>query len=158
MNGNEFTLLSEKDGKVWIAGYHTAEANMDPFLFLPAESGDSWRLRVFYHESAALDRMAWAGNGELMAWIEHIDPAVLTHGPQYIHVSSDGGRTWKMLGLARKHPIVAEAEFKRIATQMNPLWRALNFEEGGGVVQRRESEGQPWNNVARFPHPPACQK
>lgn len=158
MNGNEFTLLSEKDGKVWIAGYHTAEANLDPFLFLPTNAGDNWKVRVSYEESAALDRMAWASNGELIAWIEHIVPAVLTHGPVYIHHSLDGGRTWKILGLARKHAVAVEAEFTKITTQMDPLWRARNFEDFGGVVQHRESESAPWKTVARFPPPPPCQK
>ena len=154
--GYEYMFLSAKDGKVWIVGEHTAEGpDMDPFVFVPAETGDHWQMRTILQDNAAVDRVAWGSKGELFAWLRYARLSDLTYGPPYIYQSLDGGRTWKTLGRASTHKVEVSAEFREISRQMDPLWRVVNLTRGA-KVQHRESEAAPWKTVWRSPSPP-CQ-
>ena len=156
LDGDKYKFLSQKDGKVWIVGEHTAEGpDMDPFIFVPSETGDHWQMRTIYQGNAALDHMAWGSKGELFAWIEYARLSDLTYGPAYIYQSLDGGRTWKTLDRASRHKVEVAEEFKKISAHMDPLWRVVN-RTGGAAVQHRESEAAPWKTVWQSPSPP-CQ-
>jgi hypothetical protein len=151
LEGYKFTFLYEKDGRVWITGEHTAEGpNMDPFIFVPTETGDNWQLHRIYEGPATIERIARGSNDELIAWIMEIAPSLLTEGPVYIHHSLDGGKTWKKLGLARGRKVAVGAEFRQITTHMMALCRVINLPQGGFVVQHRDSESLPWETVSRF--------
>jgi hypothetical protein len=150
LEGHIFTFLSEKDGRVWITGEHTAEGpSMDPFIFVPAPAGDNWQLHQIYDGPATIERMAWASNGELVAWIEHFDIGTLERAGTYIHRSLDGGKTWKELGRARGRKVAVGAEFREVTTHMT-LCRVVNLTRGGIIVQRRDSASSPWKTVSRF--------
>ena len=153
--GYEYKFLSQKDGKVWIVGEHTAEGpDTDPFVFVPGD-GDNWQMRTIYQGNAAVERVAWGSRGELFAWIRYARLSDLTYGPSYIYQSLDGGRTWKVLGPASRHKVGVVEEFRKISTHMDPLWRAVDLTRAS-VVQHRESEAAPWKTVWRSPTP-ACQ-
>lgn len=123
---------------------------MDPFIFVPTEAGDNWRLHRIYEGPATVKRIAWGSNGELIAWIMEIVPSLLTEGPVYIHHSLDGGKTWKELGLARRRKVVVGAEFLPITTYTMALFRVVNLTRGGFIVQHRDSESSLWKTVSRF--------
>lgn len=156
LSGYEYMFLSAKDGKVWIVGEHTAEGPAtDPFIFVPSATGDHWQMRTILQDNAAVDRIAWGSKGELFAWLRYARLSDLTYGLPYIYQSLDGGRTWKTLGRASTHKVEVSEEFRKISTQMNPLWRVVNPTRGA-TVQHRESETTPWKTVWRSPSPP-CQ-
>jgi hypothetical protein len=151
LEGYIFTFLGEKDGKVWIAGEHTAEGpSVDPFVFVPAEAGDHWQFHQIYEGPATIDRMGWGSNSELIAWIGHIEISTLEVEDVYFHHSRDGGKTWKELGLARRRKVAVGAEFRKLTKHMTPLCRAVNLTRGGFIVQRRDSDSSPWKTVSRF--------
>jgi hypothetical protein len=151
LEGYRFTFLDQRDGRVWVTGEHTAEGpSVDPFILVPTVTGDNWQFHRIYEGPATIERIAWGNNGELIAWIREIVTSLLTEGPVYIHHSLDGGKTWKQLGLARRHKVAVGAEFRPITTHMTTLCRVINLTRGGFIVQRRESESSPWKTVSRF--------
>lgn len=150
LDGYEFDFASQKDGKVWIAGQHTAEGpETNPFIFVPGESGTDWQMRTIREGNGPLKRLAWGSKGELNAWIQHLRLADEGWaGPTYIHQSLDGGRTWKVLGRSRDLHLEA-VEFKDIGEIRNPLWRIVDARVKSGelILQRRESKESPWKRV-----------
>src|SRR5262249_13580099 len=149
--GYEFEFLYEKDGKVWIAGEHTREGpRTDPFVFVPV-AGNKWEFHRIDNSNETIDGMAWGSNGELTAWITEIRLEDLERGRTYVHQSLDGGRSWKELGLARKHDVAVQNKFIKISRHMQPLWRVVEMKTGSGsLLQHRDSETSPWKTVSRF--------
>jgi hypothetical protein len=148
--GYEFESLYERDGKVWIAGEHTCEGpSTDPFVFVPV--GDNqWEFHRIDEGNEAIDHLGWTGNGELIAWITVIRLEDLERGSTYVHHSLDGGRTWKEIGLARKHKIDVDARFIKITAHMHPLWRVVNLAGKGVLIQHRDAVSSPWKTVSHF--------
>jgi hypothetical protein len=66
LEGSGFASVFGRDGKVWIAGDHTAEEPAtDPFIFIPAESPLHWEVRMIRQGNGGLERIAWGNKGEL---------------------------------------------------------------------------------------------
>ena len=153
MPGYEFRFVCVKDGKVWITGEHVREGPLtDPFIWVPTETGDTWQMHTIYGFDGYMghtERIGWTENGELIDWIRETDSGGDLRG-LYVHHSVDAGRTWKSLGLARKHKVAVKDEFKPIETLKDPLWRIVNHECGGFVLRHRETETAPWRTVSRF--------
>jgi hypothetical protein len=157
LEGADFSSLSEKDGRVWLAGEHYAEGpEWNPFVFVPGESPTEWRMRTIYDGAGALRRIAWGTNGELNAWITHWqstdDPRYDGWvGTTYVHQSLDGGNTWKELGRAKKIHLATGAEFTSFDRLRDPLWRIARDRS---TVQHRESKDSPWKTAFRFSRRP----
>lgn len=153
LEGADFSSLSEKDGKVWMAGEHYAEGpESNPFVFVPGESTAEWKMRTIYNGEGALRRIAWGTNGELNAWVTHWrstdDPRYDGWaGTTYVHQSLDGGYTWKELGRAKKIRLGEGAEFTSFEKLKDPLWRVVRDRS---IVQHRENKDSPWKTVLRF--------
>lgn len=149
--GYEFGFMYEKDGKVWIAGEHTCEGpSIDPFVFVPVGE-NKWEFHTIDRGNEMIDHLGWGSNGELIAWITEISLDDLEPRATRVHQSLDDGRTWKELGLARKHKVPVKAEFMRITPQMQPLWRVVEMKKSDGfLVQHRDSESAHWKTVSRF--------
>jgi len=149
LEGADFSSLSEKDGKLWMAGQHYAEGpEWEPFVFVPGKSPTEWKMRTIYNGEGALKRIAWGANGELNAWVTHLrlgDDG--WSGPTYVHQSLDGGYTWKELGRAKSVPLKEGAEFTSFDSLRDPLWRIVRDRS---TVQHRESKDSPWKTVFRF--------
>jgi hypothetical protein len=147
--GADFSSLSEKDGKLWMAGENTAEGpEWNPFVFVPGKSPTEWEMRTIYDGPGALRRIAWGPNGELNAWVKHLrlsDEGWA--GTTYVHQSLDGGRTWKELGRAKKVQLAAVTEFTSFDSLKNPLWQII---KDRSTVQHRETKDSPWKTVFRF--------
>ena len=154
LEGYEFDSVSVRDGKVWIAGEHTAEGPaIEPFVFVPAKSPLHWEMRTIYQGAGGLERVAWGSKGELIAWVPHLKLEDDWKGPTYIHQSLDEGRTWKTLGRARKLKMEKGIEFTGLEKLKDPLWRIINSHyETDYRVQHREAENAPWKTVTSFVH------
>jgi hypothetical protein len=147
--GADFSSLSEKDGKLWMAGENTAEGpEWNPFVFVPGKSPTEWEMRTIYDGPGALKRIAWGANGELNAWVTHLrlgDDGWA--GPTYVHQSQDGGHTWKELGRAKRIQLATGTEFTSFEGLKDPLWRIVRDRS---TVQHRETKDSPWKTVFRF--------
>jgi len=152
--GYEFVSFFEKDGKVWIAGEHSAEGPaIEPFVFIPAKLPLHWEMRTIYEGSGGLERIAWGNSGELIAWVPHLELGDEWQGPTYIHQSLDDGRTWKTLGRAKKLKLEKGLEFTDLTALKNPLWRITSSRnEMDYRVQHRETVNAPWKTVTHFIH------
>ncbi len=158
--GSELELVLKKDGKAWIAGDNIAEGPWhDPFILISTDSPTRWKSRTIYRGNAELLHAAVGKQGELLAWIRHVNfDDENWGGPIYIHQSLDGGMTWKVLGRANKVRIEGTGEkFTDLEKLTNPVWRVVNERSDRGFrVQHRNSETSPWHTVSRihsFPCP-----
>ncbi len=156
LDGSVFEYIYEAKGRVWIVGEHTAEGPAsEPFILVPDESGLGWSVHVIYEDAAELESIVVQNNGDFGAWIRHLK----LHdngwtGPLYLHKSSDGGRTWRLVGRTNNAPANQAAGFKKIETQ-TATWRVADQGNGVSVVERRTDEHSAWKTVYRFP-PNVC--
>src|SRR5215472_12356714 len=121
--GHEYQTVYAKDGKVWITGHHIREGPATaPFIMIPTEAEDHWRRYTICDWMSYIERIGWAANGEMIAWIREVDSGG-DKKSLYVFHSLDGGRSWKYLGPARKHKEkTVVTEFQEIQTLKYPLW------------------------------------
>ena len=152
LEGSEFTSSLVSDGRLWIAGLHTAEGpGIDPFLLIPAHNPLQWKLGRIYEGPSELIAVAMGVNGELSAWVSHIDMSTEDWtGPVYLHASSDGGKTWNVIQQQQKVLSSSQREFQEIQKQ-DRGWRVVDLEDGGFGIQHQGAELSEWDTVARFP-------
>jgi hypothetical protein len=145
-------------GDLWFAGYDYEEGPAsDPFVLVPRSGAEGWEIHRIYDGAAELDGVAQPDRQHLVAWLRHLK---LTDkgwiGPEYVHTSVDGGRTWKQVGLAANyHGPKKGTGFTKMQKQAGN-WRLRDFEEkpGGFVVERRSDTGGTWSTTAAFPARP----
>lgn len=153
LDGYEFGFVYVKDGRVWITGEHATEGPYtDPFIWLPSEKGDNWRMHNLcgcrdMGWMAHIERIGWTEKGELIAWVRATDSGGDLK-KLYAYRSLDGGVTWRDLGLASRNKLTVVEEFKEISSLKNPLWR-VDTKACGFVLRHRESETAPWKTVSR---------
>jgi hypothetical protein len=157
LEGSEFEYAYERDGKLWIAGEHTAEGpSSDQFILVPGETSSEWIIHTIYEGPSELKGIAFHENGELVAWIRHIN----VHkedwpGATYIHKSYDGGRTWKTLGRLKTRSNQPGQWFLKIGMQAS-TWQIVDQGQSGVLIQHQRKEKANWETVSRFPLIP-CQ-
>jgi hypothetical protein len=103
IDGSTFEFVSDpRESDVWIAGFQYVEGPAsDPFVLVPRRGELGWEVHHIYQGAAELDGITLVDPQHLVAWVRHLK---LTDkgwvGPEYVHSSADGGRTWKQIGLA----------------------------------------------------------
>lgn len=150
IEGSDFEFLYERNGHVWIAGFHTAEFGADPFILVPTKSSLRWNRYTIYEGPSILERIAFQKNGQLIARVRRINTSD-ENWKEYIHKSVDGGRTWRLVGPATKRGHELGVAFKRIESK-TPTWRILEAGDGGFAVQHHEHGS--WRTVSSFPSTP----
>ena len=158
LEGSQFEYAYESGGKLWVAGEHTAEGpSIDPFVLVPGESQSEWVLHTIYKGPSELKGVAFQENGELVAWVRHVNvhPDNLP-GTTYIHKSSDGGRTWKTVGHVKGLSGQPSRKFPKIEKQ-SATWQVVDQGDRGFTVQHRQGEQEAWKTVSQF-HLYPCQQ
>lgn len=143
---------------LWFAGHEYEEGPAsDPFVLVPRTGAEGWEIHRIYDGAAELDGVAQTDPQHLVAWVRHLR---LTDkgwvGPEYVHDSADGGRTWKQIGLAADyHGPRRGAGFTKIQKKADN-WRLQDIEEkpGGFIVERSSDKGRTWGTIATFPMRP----
>jgi hypothetical protein len=151
LEGKEFQYVYDTAAGLWVAGMHTLEGPADPFLLVPSKAPFEWNIHVIYEGSAALGRLAFGENRELLARIIHVD-LVNDRERGYLHASSDGGRSWRMVGRAKRDYPKGLREFAEIAKQ-TAKWRVVDGDDGGSRIEHRAGKREPWRTVSEFVAP-----
>lgn len=151
IEGSEFEYVREAGTRLWIVGEHTAEGPAsEPFILVPEERNDSWKLHVMYEGASELKGVAIQKNGEFTARIRHLrlrDNGWA--GPLYVHKSSDGGRTWSVVGQEKKEPLGPGELFKKIG-QETATWRVVDRGDGHSAIEHRDNEHSVWKPIEGF--------
>jgi hypothetical protein len=152
LEGSQFEYAYESGGKLWVAGEHTAEGpSIDPFVLVPGEAPSEWVLHTIYKGPSELEGVAFQENGELVAWVRHVNiNADNLPGTTYIHKSSDGGRTWKTVGQVKGLSNQPGRRFRKIEKQ-SATWQVVDQGDRGFIVQQRQGEQTAWKTVSQFP-------
>lgn len=149
IEGNEFKYALGTEAGLWVAGVHTAEDVADPFVLAPGKAPFEWELHTIYDGPADLGVVAFRRNGDLLAWVHHHD-----HGTDkwrtYLHASSDGGRSWKTVGRAKRDFPKGLREFAEI-TKQTAEWRIVDRDDGGFAIEHRAGARKPWQTMSAFP-------
>jgi hypothetical protein len=152
LDGSEFQYVRAIGNRLWVVGEHTAEGPAsEPFVLVPSEKGLEWNQRVIYKDAAELEGIAAQSDGRFTAWIRHLK----LHdngwtGPLYLHKSSDGGLTWRVVGRTRKAPRAPGPGFKKIEKQTE-TWRVRDQDGGDSAIEHRADENSAWKSVYSFP-------
>jgi hypothetical protein len=151
LEGDEFQYAYDTAAGLWVAGMHTLEGPADPFLLVPGKASFEWDVHVIYEGSAALGRLAFGENSELLARIIHVD-LLNDRERVYLHASSDGGRSWRMIGRAKRDYPKGVREFAEIRKQ-TAQWRITDRKDSQFAIEHRAGAGRPWQTVSEFPLP-----
>ncbi len=151
LEGSQFQYVYENEGRLWVAGEHTAEGpGSDPFVLVPQSAGLGWDLHYVYEGAAELESIAMVDAQHIVAWVRHLK---LTGegwvGPEYVHTSEDGGRTRRTLGRHRKRSDQPGQRFREIEKR-SATWRVVDQREIGIIVQQQR-ERATWETVSQFP-------
>ena len=152
LKGKDFAFIYERNGRVWLAGFHTAEFGADPFILVPTSPSFSWKRHTIYKGPSNLEWIAFQKRGQLIARVRCIN-TFDENWREYFHKSDDGGRSWRLMGSASalgRQPGIA---FRKIESQMNN-WRTLEAGDGGFAVQHIEDGS--WRAVSSFPSTPCA--
>jgi hypothetical protein len=156
LEGSEFEFVYQRRGQVWIAGLHTAEGpGIDPFVLVPSRRQQrfSWRKYIIHEGPSDLEGIAFGKKAELSALVSHIDMRNEDwKGVLYLHRSSNGGTSWRLVGRAVGARRQRGTPFERIAKE-NRAWRIVDQDDGGFVVQHRGAH-ESWLTASRFPLKP----
>jgi hypothetical protein len=151
LEGDEFQYVYDTGAALWVAGMHTAEGPADPFILVPGTASFEWEAHAIYEGSAALGQLAFGGNGELLARIIHVD-LVSDKGRVYLHASSDGGRSWRIIGRTKSDYPKGARRFAEIRKQ-TAQWRIAVREDSQFAIEHRAGTQQPWQTASEFPLP-----
>lgn len=153
LDGSEFEYMHEEGARVWIVGEHKAEGPAsEAFILAPDEESFAWSRHVIYEGASELQGVAISETGGFVAWIRHFELGDNGWtGPLYVHESSDEGRTWRVVGRAKKTIEGPGNGFKKIEKE-TPVWRVTNQEGGGSAIEHRVNNHSAWKLVAAFPY------
>lgn len=150
LEGKDFAFIHERNGLVWLAGFHTAEFGADPFILVPTSPSFSWKRYTIYKGPSILEWIAFQKRGQLIARVRRIN-TYDENWKEYFHKSVDGGRSWRLIGSAStlgRQPGIA---FRKIESE-TPTWRTVDESNGGFAVQHLETGS--WRTVSSFPSTP----
>ena len=153
LDGSEFEYVHEEKARLWIVGEHTAEGPAsEAFILVPDEESLAWSRHVIYEGGSDLEGIAISKPGDFIAWIRHLKLGDNGwNGLLYVHESSDGGRTWRLVGRAKKAPQNPGNGFKKIERESSE-WRVAVKEGGGSTIEHRVNDHSAWKRVAAFPY------
>lgn len=152
IEGSTFEYVLDDGITLRVAGSHTAEGpEIDPFLLMSTGDLSEWKLHKIYRGPSELRSVALNDNGQLVAWIKHIDPhRERWEGPTYAYESRDNGATWGVLGPVPKGTTTpAGRVFSKIEKE-DRGWRVVDMEGGGFEVQHLEVDHS-WKTAHKFP-------
>jgi hypothetical protein len=149
LDGSEFKYAYDTTAGLWVAGLHTAEDLADPFVLAPRKAPFEWDLHTIYEGPADLGLVAFRSNGDLLAWVHHHDHRT-DKWRDYLHASSDGGRSFRTVGRAKPDLPKGLREFAGIVKQ-TAEWRIVDRDDSGFAIEHRAGARKPWQTMAAFP-------
>jgi hypothetical protein len=154
LENTDVEFILDHGNDIWMAGENTAEGPSSDIFLLRYNDAD-WPQFAIYPDESELQGIALEGKtGRLLAWIEHLrvtDKSGGSKGPVYLHESTDGGRTWKIIRKVRHVPKSGKGLlFFREIPEENGPWRISRSDR---TVEHQQADGT-WQPFPRPPLPP----